>query len=141
MKKFFLNLSIVLLLGLIGCGSSSSSTKEAKELLDKILQVVGIPYDMVVNICQDDNSNGICDIGSEVTSKIFVTRDDTAQTILAKIKLDENGRYILEHFDPTKNILMEIADNGTFNTESHVTLPFTPKPIVKDTPQELSILQ
>ncbi|MCK4440378.1 MAG: hypothetical protein KAU90_00135, partial [Sulfurovaceae bacterium] len=38
-------------------------------------------------------------------------------------------------------ILMEIADKGKFNTGKHVTLPFTPKPIIKDKPQELSILQ
>ncbi|MCK4441499.1 MAG: hypothetical protein KAU90_05805, partial [Sulfurovaceae bacterium] len=111
-----------------------------EELLQKILQVVGIPYNMVVNICQDGNGDGICN-ATEVTAKIHITKNDTAQSILHKFKLDENGTYILEHYNPKQKILMEIADTGKFNTGKHVTLPFKPKPIVKGKPQELSILQ
>lgn len=55
MKRFFLLLSTVFMLSFMGCGSNNK--EEAKELLQKILQVVGIPYNMVVNICQDGNGD------------------------------------------------------------------------------------
>ena len=137
LKKMIRLFSLIGVLSFTSCGSGS---KEAKELLEKILQVVGIPYDMVVNICQDGNGDGICN-ATEITAKIYVTKDDTAQTIWRKFQLDENGQYILKHYDPKLKILMEIADNGKFNTNKHLTLPFEPKPIIKDKPQELSILQ
>ncbi|HHC11122.1 MAG TPA: hypothetical protein ENK79_00640, partial [Campylobacterales bacterium] len=122
-----------------GCGSNNK--EEAKKLLQKILQVVGIPYNMVVNICQDGNGDGICN-ATEVTAKISINKNDTVDSILQKFQLDENGQYIIEHYNPKQKILMEIADNqGKFNTGKHVTLPFTPKPIIQDKPQELSILQ
>ncbi|MCK4442315.1 MAG: hypothetical protein KAU90_09935, partial [Sulfurovaceae bacterium] len=96
---------------------------------------------IVINICQDGNNNGICDLGTEITSKIHLNKNDTAETVLAKIQLDKNGRYILEHYDPTKKILMEIADDGRFETDKHITLPFEPKAVEKVKVQELSILQ
>jgi len=137
MKKFVIA-SVASVALFIGCGDN----KEAKELLERILQVVGIPYDMVVNICQDSNGNGICDIGKEVTAKIKITKGDTADSIWKKIQLDENGTYILEHYDPTKKILMEIEDNEELNnTKQKVTLPFTPKNPNEVPVQELSILQ
>jgi len=50
MKRFLKIIFIwSFLLGIIGCGDGG---KEAKELLARLLQVVGIPYEMVVNICQ-----------------------------------------------------------------------------------------
>jgi len=137
MKKLFLVLIGVTLLNFTGCGSTS---KEAKELLQKLLQLVGIPQSIVVNICQDANKDGICNL-NEPTATIAIAKGDTAEKILEKFEVSENGRYILEHYDPTLEILMEIADDGRYNTGKHVTLPFTPKPIIKDTPQELSILQ
>ena len=138
MKKFFLILMGAIILNFTGCGKSSD---EAKEVLQKILQVVGIPYNMVVQICQDGNSNQICDLG-EVTAKLSISKYDTAETIFKKFQLDKNGQYILEHYDKNLAILMEIADDkGKFNTGTHVTLPFTPKEIIKEKPQELSILQ
>ncbi len=138
MKKIFLILMGAFVLNFSGCGESD---KEATELLQKILQIVGIPYDMVVQICQDSNGNGICNAG-EITAKLSITKDDTAETIFRKFQLDENGQYILEHYDLKFKILMEIADDkGRFNTDTRVTLPFTPKEIVKEKPQELSILQ
>jgi len=81
--KWFYRYIVVFLLSffiLTGCGNNN---KEAKELLEKILQVVGIPYDMVVNICQDANGDGICN-ATEVTAKISVTKDDTVETIWRK---------------------------------------------------------
>ncbi|NEW59923.1 hypothetical protein GSY74_01390, partial [Sulfurovum sp. bin170] len=60
MKKFLWILSIVSMLGLASCGGGSSD--EAKELLQKILNLVGIPQSIVVNICQDENRDGICGV-------------------------------------------------------------------------------
>lgn len=135
--KFFLVIILISTV-FIGCGSNKNK-KEAKELLQKILQVVGIPYDVVVNICQDGNGDGICN-ATEVTAKITINKLDTVDTILEKIKLDENGRYIIEHYDSTKNILMELEDNEAFeNTQQRVTIPYKPTPI--EDLQELSILQ
>jgi len=131
---FSFMLSIALL---TGCGSTS---KEGKELLLKLLQLVGIPQSIVVNICQDANNDGICNL-NEPTATIAIAKGDTAEKILEKFEVSENGRYILEHYDPTLKILMEIKDDGRYDTGRQVTLPFTPKPIIKDTPQELSILQ
>ena len=137
MKKIFLILMGAFVLNFSGCGKSS---EEAKEVLQKILQVVGIPYDMVVQICQDTNRDGLCNL-TEVTAKLTINKGDSAETIFRKFQLDENGQYILEHYDLKFKILMEIADDkGRFNTDTRVTLPFTPKEIVKEKPQELSIL-
>jgi hypothetical protein len=137
MKKFFLVLIGAMVLNFTGCGKSSD---EAKELLLKLLQLIGIPQSIVVNICQDTNKDGICNL-NEPTATLAIDKGDAAEKILEKFVSSENGRYILEHYDPELEILMEIADDGRFNTGKQVTLPFKPKPIVKDTPQELSILQ
>ena len=59
MKTIKYLLSSIIIFVMISCGSGDK--KEAKELLQKILQIIGIPYDIVVNICQDGNGNGICD--------------------------------------------------------------------------------
>jgi len=135
--KFFLVI-ILSSIVFIGCGSNKNKA-EAKELLQKILQVVGIPYDIVVNICQDGNGDGICN-ATEVTAKITINKSDTIDTIFEKIKLDKNGRYILANYDPNKKILMELEDNEAFeNTKQRVTIPYNPKPV--EVEQELSILQ
>jgi len=135
--KFFLVIMLTSTI-FIGCGSKKNK-EEAKELLQKILQVVGIPYDVVINICQDGNGDGICN-ATEVTAKITINKSDTIDTILEKIKLDKNGQYILAHYDPTKKILMELEDNEAFeNSKQRVTIPYNPKPI--EVVQELSILQ
>jgi len=127
---------IFLVFSILGCGDD-----EAEELLSRLLRVVGIPYEMVVNICQDSNNNGLCE-EIELQVKIVINQEDTAESILKKIQLNPDGTYLLEHYDPTKKILMEIEDNEAFhNTGQRVTLPFEPKDpeIVKV--QELSILQ
>jgi len=46
-KSFKLLLMLSLLFSITSCNKKKSST-EAKELLQKILQVVGIPYDIIV---------------------------------------------------------------------------------------------
>ncbi|CAA6802528.1 MAG: Chitinase, partial [uncultured Sulfurovum sp.] len=136
MRKMFLKLSIILVLGLMGCKSSD----EGKELLTQLLQVVGIPYNMVVNICQDNNSNGICNIG-EVKATLKIEQGDTSEDIWEKFLLSTNGQYILENYDPTKDILMEINDDGLFSSEKNVTIPYPPKILNEEESQELSILQ
>jgi len=137
MRRFFLVLIGAMVLNFTGCGKSSD---EAKELLLKLLQLVGIPQSIVVNICQDTNKDGICNL-YEPTATLAIDKGDSAEKILEKFVSSTNGRYILENYNPELEILMEIADDGRFNTGRKVTLPFKPKPIVKDTPQELSILQ
>ena len=132
-KKIFILFSIVLLLGFAGCGGNSS--KEAKELLTRILTLVGIPQEIVVNICQDENDNGFCE-ANELHTKITVNRGDTLKSILKKVKFDENGQYFLHNYDPSKKILMEIEDNERLkNTGQRVTLSYQPETT------ELSIFQ
>ncbi|HIM94011.1 MAG TPA: hypothetical protein EYM49_03100, partial [Campylobacterales bacterium] len=68
MKKFLWLLSVVAILGLINCGGSSgSNSKEGK----KLLNLIGIPQSIVVNICQDENRDGICGV-FEFQAKITI---------------------------------------------------------------------
>ena len=133
MKMVLWMLSIVMW-AFIGCGSNRSSD-EAKELLTHNLKLVGIPQEIVVNICQDTNGNGSCDVG-ELQAKISVNRNDTVAQIWEKVQFDEGGRYILENYDPTKNIIMEIEDRENLQyDDGELALEYNP-----DT-QELSVLQ
>jgi hypothetical protein len=139
MKKFISLLSIISILGLASCGGGSS--KEAKELLQKILQIVGIPYDIVINVCQDDNNNGICE-NSELQTKVTVSNEDSFDDILEKISLTEDGRYFLETRDPKKPILLELQDKENVNyNNGGFTLPFSGFKNYEDNEtKELSIL-
>jgi len=140
MKRFIWIFSIISMFTLINCGGGSNS-KEAKELLQKILQVVGIPYDIVVNICQDDNNNGICE-NVELQAKITLNKGDNFEDIINKIQLTDDGKYFLETRDPKKPILLELQDaqnvkfdNGKF------TIPFNGfKTYENNETKELSIL-
>ena len=58
MKKILTLLIIAIIVAFTSCGGGSS--EEAKELLSQMLTVVGIPQDIIVNICQDENDDGIC---------------------------------------------------------------------------------
>jgi len=138
MKRLLVILMSAMVMTFMGCGDGST---EAKELLNRLLQVVGIPHEMVVNICQDGNSNGICD-ATELQTKITITQGDTAESIWQKITLNPDGTYLLEHYDPTKKILMEIEDKDILkDKEQRVTLEFNPKDPEEIPVQELSILQ
>jgi len=133
MKKTIGALSLVAVLGLASCGSNS--TKEAKELLQRILTVVGIPHNIVANICQDDNGNGVCE-ALELQAKINIDKGDTVDTIWEKISLSEDGEYFLENYDPTKKILMELQNSKEFKfDDGKFTFSYLPAT------QELSILQ
>lgn len=125
--------SPLLIVGLISCGGSSS--KEAAELLLRLLKVVGIPQNIVVNICQDDNDNGFCE-SIELQTKVNFNKGDDFDKVLEKVSLTEDGEYFLENYDATKNILMEMQDSINVNYyQGNFTFTYNP------TTQELSILQ
>ena len=134
MKKITSLIVILLTLNFTGCGSSS---KEAKELLTHNLKLVGIPPDIVVNICQDTNDNGSCDAG-ELQAKASVSRDATLDKMWkeAKVQFDENNIHILENYDPTISIIMEI-DGQKHADYKNVDLALKYKPAT----EELSVLQ
>ena len=106
MKKFIWLFSLLAIVSVTSCKKSSD---EAKELLDRILMVIGIPHNILVNICQDDNDNGLCDTG-EFHLKLTIQKDSTAKDILKKLQLNPDGSYLLKYHDPTKNIIMEMQD-------------------------------
>jgi hypothetical protein len=131
MKKILFVMNLVILFIFLGCGSSD----EAKKLLEHNLKLVGIPQEIVVNICQDTNDNGSCDVG-ELQAKVFVNKNDTVSQMWEKVKFDELGRYILENYDPTLSIIMEIKDKENLKyDDGKLSLKYNP-----DT-QELSVLQ
>jgi len=134
MKKLFIVLISVLTLNFIGCGSTKSSD-EARALLTHNLKLVGIPQEIVVNICQDKNDNGSCDEG-ELQAKVSVNSNDSISQIWEKVKFEVDGRYILENYDSTLSIIMEI-DGSKVAEYNNVDLTLT----YKSTTQELSVLQ
>jgi hypothetical protein len=121
-KKVFISLSVILLLSFSSCGGESS--KEAKELLEKILQVIGIPHSIIVNICQDENRDGICG-SKELFTKITLNQDDEVEDIWRKISLTADGRYFLETRNPELPILLELQDSANVHyDEGKFTLSF-----------------
>jgi len=139
MKTIKWLVSSIVIFGMISCGSGDK--KEAKELLQKILQIVGIPYDIVVNICQDGNSNGICD-ATDLQTKVTLKQGDSFDDIWQKISLTSDGRYFLETMDRTKPILLELQDEAKVNYDSgKFTIPFDGfKNSEQNETKELSIL-
>ena len=122
MKKMLSGLvTIVMILGLLSCGSGN---KEAKELLSRLLRLIGIPHEIVVNICQDNNRNGFCE-SIEPQVKITINKDDGMDTLWQKIKQTEEGSYLLETYDPSKPILLEIQDSDNIHhDEGKITLNY-----------------
>ena len=90
----------------IGCGGGS---KEAEELLEEILQIVGIPPEIIVNICQDDDDSGFCE-ATDTQTLLSVNKEDNINKVLQKIQLEDNNTYRLENYNKTKNILLEMQD-------------------------------
>ena len=133
MKKVTLIISTILMLNFVACGTNSS--KEAQELLQRILTLVGIPQSIVVNICQDDNDNGVCE-DIELQAKLTINKGDNLETILQKVQFTEDGKYLLEHHDPSKKIIMEIQDKEHLK-HNNGELSFVYNPMT----QELSIFQ
>jgi len=127
MKKRLALLIIIITINLTSCGKSSS--EEAKELQTQMLTVVGIPPDIITNICQDGNDDGLCD--SSELSKISVKNN-----FFSKIVLGEGNSYELNNYDPTKKIIMELQDNKNIEfNDGNFSLEY------KGTSSELSILQ
>jgi len=137
MKKKLWLLAIVGIVFFSACGGSSS--KEAKELQEKMIRVIGIPQGIITNICQDDNNNGFCE-ETELQAKISFNQGDSLQDILSKLTLTEEGRYLLETYDPSKPLLLELKDGQSqYFTDSFI-LPFNGFKN-NENEKELSILQ
>lgn len=139
MKKIILMITLLSSIWFTACGSGD---KEAKELLQRILNLVGIPYSIVVNICQDNNNNNFCE-DKEVLAKATINSSDNIDTIFQKIFDDGTNAYWINNLDPDKKLLLVMQDtdrvlydNGKF------TLPFTINPSREENAsKELSILE
>ncbi len=114
---------------LTSCGGGSS--EEAKELLSQILTIVGIPQDIIMNICQDSDGDEICSL-SEINNVSLVKNS----SFFSKILLGDNNTYELRNYDPSKNIIMELQDKENIElNDGNFSLKY------KGTTKELSILQ
>ncbi len=138
---------LVWVLGLIGVLSFSScgggSSKEAKELLEKILQFVGIPQTIIANVCQDANRDGTCGAG-ELFTKVTINRGDSIDDIWRKLSLTEDGRYFLQTYNPELPILVELQDVAKVNyDDGKFTLAFNGFKTEEDDNEtkEISILE
>ena len=132
LKRLMWLLSLTAILSFTSCGGGSD---EAKELLQRLLRLVGIPHDIVVNICQDDNNNGFCE-KFELQAKVTINKNDNLSSIFQKVSLTKDGQYLLENYDPAKKIIMELQDSATVHyNDGKFTLNYSPKT------EELSILQ
>jgi len=87
LKKVIWLSSLIGVLSFTSCGGGGS--EKAKELLEKILQFVGIPQQVIVNVCQDSNRDGICG-GGELFTKVVINKGDSLDDILEKISLTSN---------------------------------------------------
>ena len=140
-RKIAMSLSVVLLLSFVSCGGGSS--KEAKALLQKILQFKGIPQEILVNICQDENKNGICG-ADELFTKVRINKNDSADDIFQKISLTDDGKYFLQTYNPKLPILIELKDVAkVIYDEGRFTLNFNGFKTIKDDNEtkEISILE
>lgn len=130
-------LTTIFFISLLSCGKKSS--KEGKELLERILQIIGIPHDIIVNVCQDSNQNSFCD-KTELQQKMVVTIDK-GQIMWEKItRGGQDGEYILETKDDTIPILLELQDiNRVHYNDGKFTLSFSG--LEGEERKELSVLQ
>jgi len=110
-KRAITSIAIVCLLAFASCGGGSD---EAKELFQEILTLVGIPPEVITNICQTTKESDICD-GVKL-NKLETTKVRSWQ------KLTEigEGQYLIETTEPCEPILVELTDadvvydNGEF---------------------------
>ena len=128
MKKILTIFTLAIVVTFTSCGGGSS--EEAKELLSQMLTIVGIPQNIIVNICQDGDDDGVCST-LELANISFIKKN-----FFSKVILGENNSYELKNYDPTKKIIMELQDskNVEFN-DGNFSLEY------KGTSTELSILQ
>ena len=136
MKKSIWILSIIGMLGLINCGGSSD---EAKELLQRLLRLVGIPQTIVVNICQDKNLDGICGL-SERQEKVSIKKGESISAIFIKLENTEDGKYLLETASPELPLLLVLKDNESQDYTEEFTIPFTGLEVTQ-IEKNLSLLQ
>lgn len=133
LKKVLISLGVVLLLTFASCGGGSS--KEAKELLQKILTVIGIPQEVITNICQTSNSSDVCE-GMKLNSKTSNGKNKTWQ----KIEETGVGQYLLETNNPCEPILLELQDDDVIDDNGEFMLKFSGVELGQTT-KELSILE
>ena len=147
MKKKIINWLFIpiLILGLTGCpwddDDDDKSSSEAKALQQRILQTIGIPQDIIINLCQDENKNGFCD-NKELQSKLVMTLDK-GEVFWEKVRKSVEGRYFLETRDPKLPILLELQDGYRVDfNEGKFTLLFSGFETNKESEvKELSVLQ
>lgn len=137
-NRLLLISSIALSVSLLFSACNKSSEK-GKALQQKMINVIGIPQDVIANICQDDNENGVCE-SVELQAKVNFRQGDSMQTILSKLKQTAEGRYLLETYDPSKPLLLELKNEKSKYFKNIYTLPFNGFKKSEDE-KELSILQ
>jgi len=138
-KKFFISLGVVLLLSFSSCGGGSSD--KGKEIFSKILQFIGIPYSIVVNVCQDSNLDGVCG-AKELFTKITIKKGESFSDILEKIALTADGKYFLETRDPELPILVEFRDSKNIHYDNgKFTLKFNGFNNEQNEVKEISAIQ
>ena len=140
MKRLVLLLTVVGTMWFTACGGESS--KEAKELLQRILNLVGIPPYIVVNICQDKNDNNLCE-SIEVLAKITIDTGDTVDVIWEKLFSNGNNSYWLDDIDPDKKLLLVMQDKDSVQHDNgKFILPFSvDETREQNASKELSILE
>ena len=132
LKKILISLGVVTVLTFVSCGGESS--KEAKEILQKILTIIGFPPEVITNICQTSNSSDICE-GMKL-HKLESSKTKTWQ----KIKETGVGQYLLETNNPCEPILLELKDSDVNYDSGEFFLKFSGVEYGKTT-KELSILE
>ena len=142
-KKIMWLLSIVAVLSFVSCGGdSTSSSPEAKKLMTKLLNFVGIPTNIIVAVCIDKDKNGIC-ASSEIQAKVTLNQGESFDDIWKKLALNEDGKYLLEVYDEKLPILIEIQDEAKVDfDDGKFTLNFDGfKTKENNEEKEISILQ
>jgi len=129
LKKLLILSGIVLFLS---CGGGSS--KEAKELLEKILTVIGIPPSVITNICQTSNQTDMCE--GITLNKTSNKKNKPWQ----KISQTEIGQYLIETNNPCEPILLELTDDDVVYDSGEFFLKFSGVELGQTT-KELSILE
>lgn len=110
-KKILWVSTVITLLAITGCGSSNKSSEEGKALMNKLLNFVGIPTDIIVAVCIDKDKNGIC-ASSEIQAKVTLNKGDSFDDVWEKLALTNEGKYLLEVYDETLPILITIQDEA-----------------------------
>jgi len=135
LKKLLWIASFIGVLSFISCGGGS---EKAKELLKEILSLVGIPQEVVMNICQDSNNNDFCE-SIEIQAKVTIKEGDSMATIWEKITQTAEGQYLLETATPCTPILLELQDSDVEYDDGQFTLKYSGIEFGQ-TEKELSVL-